>query len=441
MTSLLAGGSLLRARKRLGKYRIERLIGQGGFASVYQARDTIEGILVALKIFKIGMTDSHTLQLFRQEVRLNSRLDHPNILPIKDANVIDGHFVIVSRLGDCTLADRMTSRMAVRTVLDYGEQILAALSHAHEHRVIHCDVKPENFILFRDGTLKLTDFGIARFALRTVQGSGSGTVGFVAPEQAMGRPSYRSDVFSTGLILYRMFSGQLPEWPFDWPPPGHEKIRRNLHKDLVSFLQRSISVSPQKRFRDCCAMLAAFEKLQPKALRRAKTRRRKKATTTNGRHWREVRFKQFNRLYRKHLDARHTCRGCKGPISEAMRYCPWCKRDLKIHRGDTRVARKCPRCKRGMKPDWRFCGWCFGKSIPPATNRSYTDKRYEGRCASSSCSRKQLMPFMRYCPWCRTKVRRRWKIAGNKHKCSSCGWGVVRDYWKCCPWCSKTIHR
>jgi serine/threonine protein kinase len=267
MTSLLARRPMPRARKRLGKYRIEKLLGHGGFASVYQARDTIEGILVALKIFRIGMADSGTMQLFRQEVRLNARLDHPNILPIKDANIIDGHLVIVSKLGECTLADRMTSRMALRTALDYSEQILEALAHAHEHRVLHCDVKPENFILFRDGTLKLTDFGIARFALRTVHGSGSGTVGFVAPEQAMGRPSYRSDVFSTGLILYRMFSGHLPEWPFEWPPPGYEKIRKNLHKDLVNFLQRAIAVSPQKRFRDCCAMLGAFEKLLPKALR------------------------------------------------------------------------------------------------------------------------------------------------------------------------------
>ena len=440
MTSLLVARPLLRARKRLGKYRIERLIGQGGFASVYEARDTIEGISVALKIFRAGMTDSHALQLFRQEVRLNSRLDHPNILPIKDANIIDGHFVIASRLGDCTLADRMTSRMAVRTALGYSEQILSALSHAHEHRVLHCDVKPENFILFRDGTVKLTDFGIARFALRTVHGSGSGTVGFVAPEQAMGRPSYRSDVFSVGLILYRMFSGHLPEWPFEWPPPGYKKIRKNLHRDLVSFLHRAIQISPQKRFRDCSAMLAAFEKLQARALRSAVVGRRKRTTKTNGKHWREVRLKQFTRLYRKPLDARHACRGCKGPISEAMRHCPWCKRDLKIHRGDTRLARNCPRCKRGMKPDWRFCGWCFGKNIPPKTNRTYTDKSYEGRCANSSCSRKQLMPFMRYCPWCRTKVRRCWKITGNSHKCSSCGWGVVKDYWKYCPWCSKTIH-
>ena len=431
---------MLRTRGRLGKYRIEKVIGEGGFATVYRARDTIQGIQVALKVFRVAMSDSSMLELFRQEVRLNARLDHPNILPIKDANLIDGHFVIVSRLGEGTLADRMTSRMGLRTVLDYAEQMLAGLAHAHENRVIHCDVKPENFILFPNGLLKLTDFGIARFALRTVQGSGSGTVGFVAPEQAMGRPSYRSDVFSAGLILWRMFSGCLPEWPFEWPPPGYDRIRKNLHKDLVAFLRRSISVPPTKRFHDCCTMLAAFEKLAPRALRSATARRRKKRNkTANGKHWREVRWKQFTRLHGKHLGVRHTCPGCKGPISETMPHCPWCRRHLKVYRGDIRLTRRCPRCKRGMKPDWRFCACCFGKSIEPKTNRAYTDKRYEGRCSNSSCGRKQLMPFTRYCPWCRTKVRRRWKIVGNKHKCSSCGWGVVRDYWKYCAWCSKAV--
>ena len=125
MTLLLARSSMLRPRRRLGKYRIEKLIGEGGFATVYQARDTIEGISVALKVFRPSMSDSHTLELFKQEVRLNARLDHPNILPIKDANVIDDQFVIVSRLGACTLADRMVNRMSPRKALEYGEQILA----------------------------------------------------------------------------------------------------------------------------------------------------------------------------------------------------------------------------------------------------------------------------------------------------------------------------
>jgi serine/threonine protein kinase len=97
--------------------------------------------------------------------------------------------------------------------------MIEAVAYAHRQRIIHCDIKPENFILFPDNRLRLTDFGIARVAQNTVAGSGSGTVGYMAPEQAMGKPSMRSDVFSLGLVIYRMLTGQLPEWPFEWPPP------------------------------------------------------------------------------------------------------------------------------------------------------------------------------------------------------------------------------
>ena len=277
--------------------------------------------------------------------------------------------------------------------------------------------------------------------MRTVQGSGSGTVGYAAPEQAMGRPSARSDVFSAGLILWRMFGGRLPEWPFEAPHPGFDKIRKNLRPEFVGLLERAITVAPGKRFASAVEMLEAFEKLAPRALRTDGARRgRKRSTSPTGKHWREVRWKQFLRGFRRSLEVRHTCGGCDGPVSESMLHCPWCRKDLKIHRGETRLARRCTRCKRGMKPDWRFCGWCFGKGFAPKTSREYDDVRYQARCSNRACRRKHLMPFMRYCPWCRTKVRRKWKIAENTHRCDSCGWGVLRDFWSHCPWCAKSLR-
>ena len=242
---------------------------------VYQAMDTIEGIRVALKIPHPQVVNECVLKDFRHEVRLTARLDHPHILPLKDASFIDDRFVIVSQLGEKTLAERLRRRMALETALEYAGQMLEAVAYAHRQNIVHCDIKPENLILFTGNRLRLGDFGIAKVAQRTIKGSGSGTLGFMAPEQAMGRPSLKSDVFSLGLIIYRMLSGHWPEWPYDWPPPGYQQLRRRAHPELIAFLQRSIDPNPRKRFRDAEQMLNAYRRLRTRALRFGVAKRRK----------------------------------------------------------------------------------------------------------------------------------------------------------------------
>ena len=143
--------------------------------------------------------------------------------------------------------------------------------------VMHCDIKPENFIIFSGNRLRLADFGIARVAQKTIKASGSGTVGHMAPEQAMGRPSLKSDVFSLGLINYRMLAGHWPEWPYDWPAPGYQQLRRRAHPDLINFLRRAIEPNPRKRFRDAEHMLKAFCRVKPRSLRYVTVCRRRKA--------------------------------------------------------------------------------------------------------------------------------------------------------------------
>jgi eukaryotic-like serine/threonine-protein kinase len=140
------------------------------------------------------------------------------------------------------------------------------VAYAHRKKIIHCDIKPENMILLPDGRLQLADFGIARVAQHTVIGSGSGTVGYMAPEQAMGRPSTKSDVFSLGLIMYRMFTGTLPEWPFDWPMKGYASLRRRAHPDLVAIMRKAMEVRPSKRYRDADEMLATLQRVKRRAL-------------------------------------------------------------------------------------------------------------------------------------------------------------------------------
>jgi serine/threonine-protein kinase len=430
--------TMIRARQKLGKYRIERKLGEGGFAAVYSAVDMIEGVRVALKIPFPQYVDKGTLEDFRREVRLVARLNHPNILPLKNAEFIDGQLIVVFPLGDRSLADRLQHRLSTPLALDFVEQILDAVAYAHERRIIHCDIKPENLILFPDNRLLLTDFGIAKVARRTIQGSGSGTVGYVAPEQAMGRPSFRSDVFSIGLISYRMFGGHWPAWPFHWPPPGFVRVCSQLNPTVVDLLRRSLEIDPRKRFRDAVQMLSSFRRVKRCAIQRSGPSHVSNEKQSKG-DWRTVRFRQFRNRYGKSLGTSYACDKCYGPISESMRWCPWCQETLLVFAGETRFPQYCPRCHRGMKLDWRYCPWCYGPGFQTSSRRQYDDVRYVARCTNPKCHRKALMAFMRYCPWCRRKVRRKWKLSDTSASCTSCGWGVAENFWACCPWCGTGI--
>lgn len=253
----------LRAGSRLDKYRIVRRLGEGGFSVVYQAQDTIEDRVVALKIPDLSNGDqTQSYEDVQREVRIMAALSHPNVLPLKDARFIDDQFVMAFPLGEESLHDRISRRMARATAVDFIRQMTAAVAHAHENRVLHRDLKPENFILFPGNRVCLTDFGLARNQRRGQLVSASGTIGYIAPEQAMGKPTYRSDVFSLGLIVYRMLSGMLPEYPFEAPLPAYAKLRRGLHPDFVEWICKSIEPKPQRRFRDGVAMDNALQRIR-----------------------------------------------------------------------------------------------------------------------------------------------------------------------------------
>lgn len=269
---------MLKARTRLGKYRIDRKIGEGGFAVVYRAYDTIEDIPVALKIPHARFLNKKSIGEFKREVRIAASLDHPNILPIKNAMFIGKLLVISAPLGEESLHDRLTRRLALRTALEFTEQMISAVAFAHAHNIIHRDIKPDNFILFPDHQLRLGDFGIAKIAFQTraLSAGGTGTVGYLAPEQALGKPSFRSDVFSLGLVLYRMFSGVLPEWPYK-PLPGGEKLRRSAPPEFIDFLKKCIEVDERLRYEDGLKMQSAFERIRPRFERFLSRRRRSKS--------------------------------------------------------------------------------------------------------------------------------------------------------------------
>jgi serine/threonine-protein kinase len=427
---------MLRARQLVGKYRILGRIASGPLADVYRAFDTIHKTRVALKIPKAGENTGD--EEFLHEVQVAARLKHPNILSVINASYIDDHFVIAMELGDESLADRIERRTSTVRAMDLASQALAALAHAHENKIIHCDIKPENFILFPGNQLKLADFGFAKISLRTLKASGSGTIDYIAPEQAMGRPKFQSDVFSLGLVLYRLFSGKLPEWPFEWPLVGHERLNARVRPEFTEFLRKAIQLDPSKRFRDAVQMQSAFEKLQSHA-RRQKRARPKKNGVRSGSSWRQLQWREFQRKYRKVLHTSHQCRRCEGPVSESMQACPWCGFDNPARGSESLFASTCPRCERGVKNDWNYCSWCHGPGFVEETTRRYPDKRYTAKCASHRC-RGPLIPFMRYCPWCRTKVKKPWKLAGSRHSCKACKWGIAKEFWNFCAWCREPVR-
>jgi serine/threonine protein kinase len=427
---------MLRARQKIGKYRILGRIASGPLADVYRAFDTIQKTRVALKIPKSG--DATGEEEFLHEVQVATRLKHPNILSVLNASYIDDHFVIAMDLGDESLADRIERRTSTARAMELAAQALAALAHAHEHKIIHCDIKPENYILFPGNQLKLADFGFAKISLRTLKASGSGTIDYIAPEQAMGRPKFQSDVFSLGLVLYRLFSGKLPEWPFEWPSAGHDRLVSRVRPEFTEFLRKAIQLDPSKRYRDAVQMQAAFERLNSHA------RRHKRAKPKNGSRsessWRQMQWREFQRKYRKVLHTSHQCRRCEGPVSESMQACPWCGFDNPARGSESLFASTCPRCERGAKNDWNYCSWCYGQGFVEETSRRYSDKRYTSHCSSSRC-RGPLMPFMRYCPWCRTKVKKPWKLPGSRHTCKACKWGIAKEFWNYCAWCREPVRR
>ena len=421
------------AGRRLGKYRLDKRLGTGGSCEVWKAKDCVEDIFVALKIPLLGVRGQRdSRQLFR-EIRLVARLRHPHIMPVKNADIIEGHAVLATELSVGTLDDR-SRPMSVRRILAIIIQVLDGLAYAHRHRVVHCDVTPNNIFQFPDGRVALGDFGISlkiKGRMETVDDFG--TPGYVAPEQAYGKPTYRSDCFAVGLILYEYLTGTLPRWPFRWPPRGYRRLRERTSLAMIAFLKRALFVDPERRFADAGEMLAALIEVVPKHVRSSLGSRTLARRSLD---WRKIRRGAFIKRYDRVLAVPFRCVGCGEPIAESMVVCPWCASERNRFNTSTQFSHVCPRCHRGVLPEWRYCPWCYGPGFASPSTRPTAGMRYHGRCGHC---RGKLMRFMRYCPWCRRKVRRPWRVAPFREVCEHCQWSVDSDFWTYCPWCKRCL--
>jgi serine/threonine-protein kinase len=418
---------------RLGKYLLEKQIGRGGSCEVWKAKDSVEGIRVALKIPLTdikGMRNNHSL--FR-EIRLVTRLRHRHIMPLKNADIINGHLVLATELSARTLDD-CSRPMSARRILSIITQVLDGLAYAHRNRLVHCDVTPGNIFLFAKNRAALGDFGISlRLEGRMKTVDEFGTPGYVAPEQAYGRPTYRSDCFAVGLILYEFVTGFLPRWPFRWPLRGHKRFRERTNLATTKFIKKALAVDPAKRFEDAEHMLNTLLQVMPKHLRKQMKLKPQQPARTD---WRKMRREAFVRRYSKVLGHLSDCTECGQPIAESMLLCPWCGSERNRFDDRTRFSYVCPRCGKGISPEWRFCPWCYGTGFQSPASNAATALRYHSKC--KYCNGK-IMRFMRYCPWCRRKIRQSWQVRPFPEICTRCGWSVDSNFWNYCPWCKQKL--
>ncbi|MBN1766293.1 MAG: protein kinase, partial [Sedimentisphaerales bacterium] len=341
----------LRRRSRLGKYRLESRLGTGGYCEVWKAKDTIEGIYVALKIPLINSRGQRDNQTLLKEVKLVSQLRHPNILPVKNANIINGYAVMATEIGRKTLDD-CSRPMSVKRIVNIISQVLSALAYAHQHRVVHCDVTPANIFLFPNDQALLGDFGIGlEMKGRLVTVDEFGTPGYVAPEQAYGKPTYRSDCFAVGLILYEFLSGVLPHWPYRWPFKGHDRLKQRTNLEMTRFLHQALMIEPERRFANAEEMLTAFhDALTPGILKKLSIQVPRRKIKD----WQQLRRDAFINRYRRVFTHFSPCVKCGEPIAESMTYCPWCGTDRNRFDKRTSLDYICTRCKKGILPEWHY---------------------------------------------------------------------------------------
>ncbi len=267
--------------KRLdGRYEIHELIGQGGMAYVYRAYDRIENRWVAIKILREELSDnSDFLRRFRNESKAIAVLSHPNIVKVYDVSFGDRiQYIVMEYVDGITLKQYIEQQGEIkwREALYFTVQILQALQHAHERGIIHRDIKPQNIMLLEDGSIKVMDFGIARFTqaeTQTMTDKAIGSVHYIAPEQARGgHINDKADIYSVGVMLYEMLTGQLPfvadnavsvaimQMQAEPTPPT--RINPSIPKGLEEITMHAMEKNPAQRFPSAADMLEDVERFR-----------------------------------------------------------------------------------------------------------------------------------------------------------------------------------
>ncbi len=262
--------------KRLdGRYEIKEIIGVGGMAYVYKAYDNIDDRVVAVKILKEEyLANDEFTRRFKNESKAIAILSHPNIVKVYDVSFGDKmQYIVMEYIDGITLKEYIDQQEEFKwkEAVHFTVQILRALQHAHDKGIVHRDIKPQNIMLLPDGTIKVTDFGIARFSRQDIRTTRStdkaiGSVHYISPEQARGEiTDEKADIYSVGVMLYEMLAGKLPfeadsavsvaimQLQSEAKPP--RQVNPSIPEGLEDITVKAMQKDPSKRYQSAAEML------------------------------------------------------------------------------------------------------------------------------------------------------------------------------------------
>jgi len=267
--------------KRLdGRYEIREIIGVGGMSVVYKAYDNIDDRIVAVKILKEEFLSSEeSRRRFKNESKAIAVLSHPNIVKVYDVSFGDRiQYIVMEYVEGITLKEYIEQQKVVnwKEAVHFVSQILLALQHAHDKGIVHRDIKPQNIMLLQDGTIKVADFGIARFSrdgTKTMTEDAIGSVHYISPEQARGElTDDKADIYSMGVVMYEMLTGQLPfqsdnavsiaimQLQQEAVPP--REINPEIPLGLEQITMRAMQKNPNNRYHSAAEMMLDIDEFK-----------------------------------------------------------------------------------------------------------------------------------------------------------------------------------